>query len=94
MQQEECSICKTIVPQGAIVCSGCHAEKRFGCSKKDLHDFGIIGVFVGILLSYSLSFNPFLFIMTLGAGGLLAMAAGAFLNRNKVVWKRRRRTDY
>lgn len=92
MQQEQCPFCKTIIPQGATVCSGCQAERHVGPSEEDIKMFGMVGGGAGGALAWFLSFGLIYGVVALAIGAGIGAITCSSVNGEKVIWKRMQRT--
>lgn len=93
MQQEQCPFCKTIIPPGATVCSGCQAERHVGPGEDDLKMFGMVGGGAGGALAWALSFGLIYGVVALAIGAGIGGIICSSVNGEKVTWKRMQRTS-
>ena len=68
---EPCPHCRTAIPFGASVCSGCQAERHEGPDKGEMQVAGVIGAGVLGLVAYFAGLPGILLIGAAGVGGVL-----------------------
>ncbi|GBQ23068.1 hypothetical protein AA12717_1380 [Gluconacetobacter sacchari DSM 12717] len=88
LPEEKCPFCHTIVPAGATVCTGCHAERVVGIQQDAMKGWGIVAaVGAGVLANHE--GTSLLNALGWGLGamfGAMVLASVAF--RNQITWRR------
>ena len=88
-----CGFCKTGIYEGAVVCSGCQAEKHVGASQAE----GKAGAFLGLIagLAFVVFASPCGILGEIGivfAAAILGVVCVNMLFRDNVRWLRRQNT--
>ena len=92
MTMNPCSFCRNGIPPGAVVCTGCQAEKHVGAQPEQMKVASYLGVGAGVVLAWNTSPGILYGIgMAIGGGAIAMMAVGLMLS-SQVIWKRRQRT--
>jgi hypothetical protein len=85
---EACPHCRTVIPFGAHVCTGCHAERHIGPTGEETKGLAGIGCVAGFLLGHFLIDLPFVHSLALMVAGGFAGAVLAQVAYQKTRWLR------
>lgn len=86
MLQETCPHCGSEINPGAVVCTGCQAERRVGPDGDARKGFGIFGAVAGGYIAYRLGLN---FVGGGLIGGIAAWIGYTALTLKRISWVRR-----